>query len=418
MIVHGGPIEPGRWRGAPIDIGDASEAAGKVAKGLLSPEEALAICDHACPGPGGCGMMATSSTMASVLAALGLLVAASASTPADHPDKLGEARIAASHLLNLMSHDMTVGDIVTRRSLENAVRMVAAVGGSTNAILHLPAIASAFGIVLSLREISDLLYSTPVLLNIRPLGKHRMTDLHQAGGIPALIKYMIREGLLHGDCLNVSGVTLKETVAWAADLEFGEGAQDVVRSVSQPFMRQSHIRLLSGNLGTCAGKFNAPGAFSGPAICFDNEEAAAEAVYVGKVRAGHVLVVRYEGSAGGPGMREMLNITSALVGMGLKDSVAFVSDGRTSGVAHARAVCVHAEPEAYHGGNIALIEDGDRITIDREAGAFDLHVAPAVLAERRRTWVRPSLRTVDSTILRRYRSLVEPPSRGCVLRDE
>jgi dihydroxy-acid dehydratase len=417
VILHGGPILPGEWQGKPIDIGDASEAPGRVSARALSAEDAREICDHACPGAGGCGMMATSSTMASVLAALGLLVLSSASTPAEHASKSGEAHQAASYLLGLIERGITAGDIVTRRSLENAVRMVAASGGSTNAILHIPAIAHAFGIPFSLVEIGALLRSTPVLLNIRPLGAYRMLDLHEAGGIPSLIKYMIREGLLHGDPLTVSGRTLEETVSDARDLEFGAGAQDVVLPVDAPLMGRSHISLLQGNIGGCTGKFNAPGIFAGPAICFDGEEAATEAVHSGSVRAGQVMVVRYEGAAGGPGMREMLNITSALVGMGLKDSVAFVSDGRTSGVAHARAVCVHVEPEAYHGGNIALIQDGDMLTLDPEAGTLMLQVDESVLGERRATWTRRS-RPVESTILRRFRSLVEPPSRGCILRDE
>jgi dihydroxy-acid dehydratase len=199
-------------------------------------------------------------------------------------------------------------------------------------------------------------------------------------------------------------------------VEFGAGAQDVVRPIHAPLMRRSHISLLRGNIGGCTGKFNAPGVVTGPAVCFDSEESATEAVYSGSVRSGQVIVVRYEGPAGGPGMREMLNITSALVGMGLKDSVAFVSDGRTSGVAHARAVCVHVEPEAYHGGNIALIQDGDILTMDPDAGTLTLHVDDSVLAGRRAEWTRRS-RPVESTILRRFRSLVEPPSRGCILRD-
>ena len=416
VILHGGPILPGEWRGRPIDIGDASEAPGRVSAGTLSAEEAREICDHACPGAGGCGMMATSSTMASVLAALGLLVPGSASTPAEHAGKAEEAEQAASHLLELMDRGITPSDIVTRKSLENAVRMVAASGGSTNAILHIPAIADAFGLPFSLKEIAELLRSTPVLLNVRPLGAYRMLDLHEAGGIPALIKYMIREGLLHGEPLTVSGRSLEKTVSRAPDLEFGPGAQDVVLPVHAPLMHRSHITLLQGNIGRCTGKFNAPGIFSGPAICFDSEEEATVAAHSGTVRPGQVMVVRYEGPAGGPGMREMLNITSALVGMGLKDSVAFVSDGRTSGVAHARAVCVHVEPEAYHGGNIALIENGDTLTMDPDAGTLTLHVGESVLRERRAKWTRRS-RPVDSTILRRFRALVEPPSRGCILRD-
>lgn len=418
VILHGGPILPGEWQGRPVDIGDASEAPGRVAAGILSAEEALELCDHACPGAGGCGMMATSSTMAAVLAGLGLLVAGSASTPAVSEGKTREAELAASYVLGLMERGISAGDIVTRKSLENAVRMVAASGGSTNAILHIPAIAQAFGIPLGLKEISDILRSTPVLLNVRPLGAYRMLDLHNVGGIPSFIKYMIREGLLHGDCLNISGCSLEATVSAAHDLEFGIGSQDVVLPIQAPLLHHSHIRLIEGNLGSCVGKFNAPGAVRGSALCFDSEETASDAVYSGKVRSGHVLVVRYEGPAGGPGMREMLNITSALVGMGLKDSVAFVSDGRTSGVAHARAVCVHVEPEAYHGGNIALIHDGDAITIDPDAGTLTLHVDDSVLADRRASWTRRDSRPVESAILRRYRALVQPPSSGCVLRDE
>lgn len=417
VILHGGPILPGRWQGRPIDIGDASEAPGRVSARALSAEDAREICDHACPGAGGCGMMATSSTMASVLAALGLLVASSASTPAEHAGKSAEAEQAASHLLGLIERGISAGDIVTRKSLENAVRMVAASGGSTNAILHIPAIAHAFGIPFTLVAIGDLLRSTPVLLNIRPLGAYRMLDLHEVGGIPSLIKYMIREGLLHGESLTVSGGSLEDTVSEARDLAFGTGTQDVVLPTHAPLMRRSHIALLQGNMGGCTGKFNAPGIFSGPAICFDSEEAATEAVHAGGVRAGQVMVVRYEGPAGGPGMREMLNITSALVGLGLKDSVAFVSDGRTSGVAHARAVCVHVEPEAHHGGNIALVQDGDILTMDPDAGTLTLHVEESVLADRRAAWTRRS-RSVESPILRRFRFLVEPPSRGCILRDE
>jgi dihydroxy-acid dehydratase len=417
VILHGGPIVPGEWKGRPIDIGDASEAPGRVSAHALSADEARDICDHACPGAGGCGMMATSSTMASVLAALGLLVPSSASTPAEDAAKAGEADQAALYLMGLIERGISAGDIVSRRSLENAVRMVAASGGSTNAILHIPAIAHAFDIPFGLVEIGDILRSTPVLLNVRPLGVYRMLDLHEAGGIPSLIKYMIREGLMHGDPLTVSGRSLEETVSKARDLEFGQGAQDVVLPIGAPLMRRSHISLLQGNIGGCTGKFNAPGVVTGPAICFDSEESATAAVYSGGVKAGQVMVVMYEGPAGGPGMREMLNITSALVGMGLKESVAFVSDGRTSGVAHARAVCVHVEPEAYHGGNIALIEDGDVLTIDPDAGTLMLHVDDAALASRRGAWTRHS-RPAESTILRRFRSLVEPPSRGCILRDE
>ncbi len=416
VILHGGPILPGQWEGRPIDIGDASEAPGRVSARALSADAARDICDHACPGAGGCGMMATSSTMAAVLAALGLLVPSSASTPAEDGGKAGEAEVAATYLLRLIDRGLTAGDIVTRKSLENAVRMVAASGGSTNAVLHIPAIAHAFDLAFGLDEVRDLLRATPVLLNLRPLGAYRMLDLHQAGGIPSLMKYMIREGLLHGDALTVSGSSLADTVAGARDLEFGSGAQDVVRPTDSPLMERSHISLLQGNIGSCTGKFNAPGVFSGPAICFDSEETATAAVHAGNVRAGQVMVVRYEGPAGGPGMREMLNITSALVGMGLKDSVAFVSDGRTSGVAHARAVCVHVEPEAYHGGAIALIQDGDVLTLDPEAGTLMLQVDDAVLEGRRAVWVRQS-RPAESTILRRFRMLAEPASRGCILRD-
>jgi dihydroxy-acid dehydratase len=391
----------------------AFQSYGEFLSGNIDEHERSDIVRHSCPGAGACGGMYTANTMAAAIEALGMSLPFSASTPAEDPRKLDECVRAGQAIRNLLERDLKPRNIMTREAFENAIVLVSVLGGSTNAVLHLIAMARAVDVPLTIDDFQAVSNRTPLLADFKPSGRYVMEDLQEIGGIPAVMKLLLGERLLHGDCLTVTGKTVRENLAGVPGLKAG---QDIVRPLSNPLKRTGHIQILKGNLapeGAVAKITGKEGeTFSGPAKVFDSEEQMLGALEQKAIARGDVIVIRYEGPTGGPGMPEMLTPTSAIVGAGLGKGVALITDGRFSGGSHGFLVG-HIAPEAQAGGPIALIRDGDRITIDARKNEISVDVAESELAARHKQWKAPALKATRGT-LAKYIRLVKSASEGCV----
>jgi len=413
LMVYGGTIRAGFAQGKPRDIISAFQSYGEYIAGVITDEQRLDIVRHACPGAGACGGMYTANTMAVAIEALGLTLPYSSSLPAEDPGKLDECRRAGSTVYALLEKDLKPRDILTRNAFENALTMVMAVGGSTNAVLHLMAIARAAHVALSLEDFQKASDRVPLLADLKPSGKYVQEDLHSVGGTPAVMKYLLERGYLNGDCMTVTGKTLGENIADLPPLSAG---QQVIQPVESPVLSRGHIRILRGNLapeGSVAKITGKEGErFDGTAKVFDSEEAMLAGLEKVEIGKGHVVVIRYEGPKGGPGMPEMLTPTSAIMGAGLGADVALLTDGRFSGGSHG-FIIGHITPEAQDGGPIALVRDGDRITVDGASCELHLDVDEAELGRRRTSWTQPAPK-VTGGVLGKYIRLVRSASEGCV----
>lgn len=413
IMLYGGTIHAGKHNGTPLNIVSAFEALGQWTAGNLSPDDFLQIIKNACPGAGACGGMYTANTMSSAIEALGLSLPYSSSTPAKNPQKAAECQQAAHYIRLLLENDLKPLDIVTRQSFENAMTLITVLGGSTNAVLHLLAMAHTANIPLSIQDFQTISNNTPLLADLKPSGKYLMEDLHEVGGIPAVMKLLLQEKLLHGDCLTVTGKTIAENLQ---ELPALSHKQSIIRPLQQPIKPTGHIQILWGNIATegCVAKITGHEGeqFTGEAIVFDSEAEANEGILSQKVKAGQVVVIRYVGPSGAPGMPEMLKPTAALIGAGLGNSVALITDGRFSGGTHGFVVG-HVAPEAQLGGNIALIQNGDQITLDAINNTIHLHVDVDTLQQRRQQWTAPTLK-VNRGVLYKYAQKVSSASLGCV----
>lgn len=413
LMVYGGTIASGRLGEEKLDIVSAFEGYGALVSGAIDEEHFQGIVENACPGAGACGGMYTANTMAAAAEALGMTLPGSSSTPAASPVKRNECVRAGTAMTRLLAEEITPRTIMTRAAFENAITVVTALGGSTNAVLHLLAIAHAVDVELTLHDFAEVSRRTPYLADLKPSGRFLMEDLHRVGGVQAVLAMLLDEGLVDGSCMTVTGRTLEENLA---DVEPLAPGQDVVRPVSDPLKATGHLRVLTGSFapeGAVAKITGKEGLrFAGPARVFDREEAALAALENDEIARGDVVVIRYEGPRGGPGMPEMLTVTSAIVGAGLGGDVALVTDGRFSGGSHG-FVIGHVAPEAQAGGPIALVEDGDVIRIDAEADTIDWIVAEEVRARRAAAWSEPAA-VVTRGVLARYVRSVSSASRGCV----
>ena len=413
IMVYGGTIHSGKWKGEDLNIVSAFEALGQKIANKISDEDYNGIIQNACPGAGACGGMYTANTLASAIEALGMSLPYSSSNPATSEEKQQECLRAGSAIRLLLEKDIKPSDIMTRKAFENAMVMVSALGGSTNATLHLLAMAHSVGIDLKLSDFQNISDRVPLIADLKPSGKYLMEDVHRIGGTPAVMKYLFDKGLLHGDCLTVTGKTLGENLAEVPSLLEG---QKVIVPIETPLKDSGHIQVLYGNLaerGSVAKITGKEGEFfRGPAVVFDNEFDTIDGISKGKVKAGDVVVIRYCGPKGGPGMPEMLKPTSAIIGAGLGSSVALITDGRFSGGTHGFVVG-HISPEAFDGGTIALVKDGDLITIDAINNHLILEISDEELLTRRNHWSQPELK-VKSGVLYKYAKQVSCASLGCI----
>lgn len=413
IMVYGGTIAPGCVKDKQLDVVSAFEAWGERVAGKIDEQEYQNVIQNACPGAGACGGMYTANTMASAIEAMGMTLPHNSSNPAVSDLKVAECKKLGTYMRALLENDIKPSDIVTPKSLENALRVVAVLGGSTNAVLHFLAIAKAAGLDLSLNDFQRISDTTPFLADLKPSGKYLMKDLHQVGGVPAVLKYMLDHDMLHGDCMTVTGKTLAENLAVADPLEPG---QKVLRTLDEPIKATGHIRILKGNLAPKGGVAKITGKegllFTGPARVFDGEYAANEGIRNGQVKPGDVVVIRYEGPKGGPGMPEMLKPTAAIMGAGLGKSVALITDGRFSGGTHGFVVG-HIVPEAQEGGPIALLQNGDIITIDAEKNQITVALSDADLKTRKKEWIKPPYK-FEKGVLYKYIKSVGTASEGCV----
>jgi dihydroxy-acid dehydratase len=413
LMIYGGTIKPGFWNGQSLDIVSAFQCYGQYLAGQITDEERQEILRHACPGAGACGGMYTANTMASAIEALGMSLPYSASIPAENPEKREECRKAGAAIRHLLEKDIKPSDIMTRQAFENAMVIVVALGGSTNAVLHLIAMARAVGISLTLDDFQAVSDRVPYLADLKPSGRFVQEDLHSIGGTPAVMKYLVSHGLMDPSCMTVTGKTLGENLQSLPGLKPG---QKIVSPIDQPIKKTGHIQVLRGNLapeGAVAKITGKEGlVFSGPAKCYDSEELMLAALEAKKIEKGDVIVIRYEGPKGGPGMPEMLTPTSAIMGAGLGSDVALLTDGRFSGGSHGFIVG-HVTPEAQMGGPIALVQDGDQITIDAETNRLDVNVSDDVMDKRRAQWTPPALKATRGTLYK-YIKNVKSASEGCV----
>ncbi|MBT9188716.1 MULTISPECIES: dihydroxy-acid dehydratase [Zobellia] len=413
ILVYGGTIASGCHNSKKLDIVSAFEAWGEKVAGTMEEPEYRSIIKKSIPGAGACGGMYTANTMASAIEALGMSLPYNSSNPAISSNKEEECIAAGKQMRILIEKDIKPLDIVTRKSLENAIRLVTIMGGSTNAVLHFLAIARAADIDFTLQDFQHISDTTPFIADLKPSGKYLMEDVHRVGGIPAVLKYLLKNGLLHGDCMTVTGKTLAENLEEVPDLEEG---QDVIMPLDNPIKATGHLRMLYGNLaknGSVAKITGKEGLlFKGTAKVFNGEYAANDGIRTGYVKKGDVVVIRYEGPKGGPGMPEMLKPTAAIMGAGLGKDVALITDGRFSGGTHGFVVG-HISPEAQEGGNIALIEDGDIITIDAETNSINVEVSDEELAKRKESWVEPELK-FKKGVLYKYARSVSSAAQGCV----
>ncbi len=417
IFVYGGTILPGHYKGQDLNIVSVFEAVGENAAGRMSDEDLLQIERRAIPGTGSCGGMYTANTMSSAFEALGISLPYSSTMANPHEEKVDSARESARVLIEAIRKDIKPLDIVTRKSIENAVAVIMAIGGSTNAVLHFLAIAHAAGVDWTIEDFERVRQKTPVLCDLKPSGKYLAVDLHRAGGIPQVMKMLLAAGLLHGDCLTISGQTIAQTLKDIPDTPRAD--QDVIRPMSRPMYAQGHLAILKGNLSPegCVAKITGlkNPVMTGPARVFDDEQSALAAILAGKVRAGDVMVLRYLGPKGGPGMPEMLAPTGALVGAGLGESVGLITDGRFSGGTWGMVVG-HVAPEAAAGGNIAFIHEGDSITIDAHQLLLQLNISDAELAKRKVGWKAPAPR-YRRGVQAKFAFNASSASKGAVLDD-
>lgn len=413
IMIYGGTIRPGNLNGQKLDIVSAFESYGQYLSNEIDEDQMNRVLRHACPGAGACGGMYTANTMASAIETMGMSLPYSSSIPATHDEKVKECKRAGKYMLKLLEEDIKPRDIITRKSIENAVTMVVALGGSTNAVMHILAIARSAEVPFSIDDFQEISNNTPYLADLKPSGKYVMEDLYNVGGVPAVQKLLLEEGYLHGDCITVTGQTLEENVAKLPGLL---EEQNIIHPVSDPIKKTGHLQILYGNLapeGAVAKITGKEGTrFSGTARVFESEEESLEAIRSGKVQKGDVVVIRYEGPKGGPGMREMLSITAAIMGAGLGKDVALITDGRFSGGSHG-FVIGHITPEAQVGGPIGLLKDGDTITIDADERIIEVELSDEELEKRRKNWEAPPLK-VDNGALLKYARLVSSASEGCV----
>ena len=413
ILVYGGTIDSGCHNGQKLDIVSAFEAWGSKVAGTMKESEFQNIVQKACPGAGACGGMYTANTMASAIEALGMALPYNSSNPATGKEKKEEAIAAGEAIRLLLEKDIKPSDIITKKSLENAIRLITVLGGSTNAVLHFLAIARAANIKFTLEDFQRISDETPFLADLKPSGKFLMEDVHRVGGIPAVLKYLLKHNLLHGDCLTVTGKTLAENLEHVSGLVEG---QEVIKPLTNPIKASGHLRMLYGNLATEGSVAKITGKeglkFTGKAKVFNGEYAANDGIRDGKVKKGDVVVIRYEGPKGGPGMPEMLKPTAAIMGAGLGKDVALITDGRFSGGTHGFVVG-HITPEAQEGGAIALVKDGDTITIDAESNSINLGISNEELAKRKEQWTAPDLK-VSRGVLFKYAKTVSSASQGCV----
>ena len=413
ILVYGGTISSGCYKGKKLDVVSAFEAWGERVSGKLSDKDYDNIISKACPGPGACGGMYTANTMSSAIEAMGMSLPYNSSNPATSKSKIDEKSIIAASIINLINKDIKPSDIITRKSIENAVRLITILGGSTNAVLHILAICKTANINFTIDDFQKISDETPFLANLKPSGKYLMEDLHNIGGIPAVLKFMMDNQMIHDDCLTVTGKSIGENLKNIKPLNFD---QDVIRPISNPIKSSGHIRILYGNIASEGSVAKITGKegliFKGKANVFNSENDANNAIKNNKISKGDVIVIRYEGPRGGPGMPEMLKPTSAIMGAGLGNDVALITDGRFSGGTHGFVVG-HISPEAYEGGLISLIENDDEIIIDAEKNEINVLISDKEIIKRKKSWIKPELK-FKSGILYKYSKLVSNASNGCV----
>jgi dihydroxy-acid dehydratase len=414
IFVYGGTVKPGHYKGKDLTIVSAFEAVGEFTAGRLNEVDFKEIERRCIPGSGSCGGMYTANTMSSSFEALGMSLLYSSTQANPDQEKVDSTAEAARVLIDAVKNDLRPRDIITRKSIENAISLVMAVGGSTNAVLHYLAIAAAAGVEWTIDDFERIRRKVPVLCDLKPSGKYVATDLHAAGGIPQVLKILLANGLLHGDCMTITGRTMAQLLKDVPAEPSSD--QDVIRPFSKPMYAQGHLAILKGNLAQegCVAKITGlkNPVITGPARVFDSEDAAMEAILADRIKAGDVVVIRYEGPKGGPGMREMLSPTSAIIGKGLGESVGLITDGRFSGGTWGMVVG-HVAPEAFVGGNIALIKEGDSITIDAHKLLLQLNVADEELARRRAAWKPPAPRYTKG-VLAKFAKLASTASKGAI----
>ena len=413
VMLYGGTIDSGCHKGVKLDIVSAFEAWGSKVSGKIDEKEYKSIIKKACPGAGACGGMYTANTMACAIEALGMSIPYTSSVPANEVSREKLSIKVGETIRNLLEKDIKPSDIITKESIENAIRVVIALGGSTNAVLHFLAIAKAAKIEFNLNDFQHISDTTPYIADLKPSGQYLMEDIHRIGGTPIVLKYLLSNGLLNGDCLTVTGKTIAENLKQVKDLDF---EQKVIKQVNQPIKNSGHIRILYGNIASEGSVAKITGneglSFSGTAKVYNSEFDANNGIKNGEVKKGDVIVIRYQGPKGGPGMPEMLKPTAAIMGAGLGGDVALITDGRFSGGTHGFVVG-HITPEAQEGGNIALINDGDKITIDSVKNTIDLDISETDLKQRKLEWSEPKLK-VNSGALYKYAKTVSSASKGCV----
>ncbi|MBS4063943.1 MAG: dihydroxy-acid dehydratase [Chitinophagaceae bacterium] len=414
IMVYGGTIAAGHYKGEELNIISAFEALGQKLAGTIAPEDFKEVVKHSCPGAGACGGMYTANTMASAIEALGMSLPYSSSNPAISEEKKKECLDAGKAIKVLLEKDIKPKDIMTKKAFENAITLIMILGGSTNAVLHLIAMAKSVDVDLSIHDFQRISDTTPVLADFKPSGKFLMQELHKHGGVPAVMKYLLDKGLLHGDCVTVTGKTVAENLKDIKPIDFEQ--QKIIYPLEQPLKATGHLQILFGNLaekGSVAKISGKEGErFKGPARVFDGEKDLVAGIANGRVKKGDVVVIRYEGPKGAPGMPEMLKPTSAIMGAGLGKDVALITDGRFSGGSHGFVVG-HITPEAFDGGTIALVEDNDVIELDAAKRTITLKVSDEVLAERRKKWQQPKLKETKG-VLYKYAMCVKDASQGCV----
>lgn len=414
IMVYGGTIAGGHWKGQELNIISAFEALGKKLAGNITPEDYKGIIQNSCPGAGACGGMYTANTMASAIEAMGMSLPYSASNPALSKEKSNECQQAGKAIYHLLERDLRPRDIMTKKAFENAITVVMVLGGSTNAVLHLIAMATCAGVEVTQEDFQRISDKTPLIADLKPSGKYLMEALHKVGGVPAVMKYLLEKGYLHGDCITVTGKTVAENLKDVKTLDFN--AQDVIMPLEKPIKATGHLQILFGNLAAKGSVAKITGKegekFKGPARVFNSEWELNDGIQSGRVKAGDVVVIRNVGPKGAPGMPEMLKPTSAIMGAGLGKSVALITDGRFSGGSHG-FVIGHITPEAFEGGLIGLVEDNDLIEIDVQGHTINLLVDEATLSARRAAWKQPVLRAKDG-ILKKYAKQVKTAADGCV----
>ena len=414
IMVYGGTIAGGHWKGQELNIISAFEALGKKLAGNITPEDYKGVIQNSCPGAGACGGMYTANTMASAIEAMGMSLPYSASNPALSKEKSEECAQAGKAIYKLLELNLCPRDIMTKKAFENAITVVMVLGGSTNAVLHLIAMATCAGVELTQEDFQRISDKTPLIADLKPSGKYLMEALHKIGGVPAVMKYLLEKGFLHGDCITITGKTVAENLKDIKSLDFN--TQDVILPLEKPIKATGHLQILYGNLAAKGSVAKITGKegekFKGPARVFNSEFELNDGIGSGRVKAGDVVVIRNVGPKGAPGMPEMLKPTSAIMGAGLGKSVALITDGRFSGGSHG-FVIGHITPEAFEGGLIGLVEDNDMIEIDVQGHTINLLVDEATLAKRKAAWVQPQLRAKDG-ILKKYAKQVKTAADGCV----